>query len=245
MTTVIMARTSEFSIVMSDTREGKTDKNDPNYPYEDGIQKLYSIPRLGFITGAGDGEFLNKVKENVIKKRYIKNIIEITNIFEETANNEKTMYPSYAEEIDSSYIVYSWRGANTDGSDLFGINIISESYRDLYDGTNMRGIQENELAIIYPSDLVNKKEEINNFVERVQNLDVKALPFNRLIFEMLKLFRDISALSEESSSECEIGVLYLSKLDQLYYKQGTREDVNKLIDVAHKNKILKKFHDVD
>lgn len=229
---------------MSDTRENLYEYED--VPYKDGVQKLFSFSSkgMGYITGAGSAEFLNEVKQKAITKRHISNINEINNIFDTTAQECKRLDPNWAEDIVQSYIAYSWYGEDYSGDNMFGINLVSESYIP-YLGSNVRSINEGELKIIYPADLADKKNFTDVMQAKEQSFNVNEMPISKTIFEMLRMFREISSISTLSNSECQIGIQYLSNLSKTIHKAELSGDVKKLINIAQKNKILTKFKTVD
>lgn len=240
MTTIIMAKTDNFSIIMSDTRENYEEGSE--LPYKDGVKKLYSIESngMGFITGAGTVSLLTEAKRRIREMRNIHNINEINNVFKSTVDEFINSYPKWANDFRFSYIAYSWYGENQ-----YNINLLSESYLENSD-SYIDEIQSGKVRIIYPSDVTmeEKQQQLNQILEKQERINIADMSLTKALYELLRIFKDISAITKESSSECEIGIFFYSKITESFQKEYLTGDVNKLLSFAQKNKILNKFKEV-
>ncbi|MED4297366.1 hypothetical protein P4678_22285 [Priestia megaterium] len=245
MTTVVMAKTDNFSIIMSDTRETFYEKG-AMPPYEDGVQKLYSIEAdgMGFITGAGTASLLKEAKRRIKEIQKIYSINEVNDVFKETVDEFISSYPEFANGFSETYIAYSFYGT-MHGTEGYHIILLSESYLEGSD-SYAQELYTGKVRVFYPSDLMKeeKLQRLNQLFERHENIDVTNMALPRALYELLRIFKEVSSISDESSSECEIGIFFYSKLTGSFQKQQLTGEVNKLLSFAEKNKLLNKFKDV-
>lgn len=235
MTVIIMTRTDYYSIIISDTRENY--EADP--PYSDGIIKLRYIPNMGFIAGAGWADFLEEVKERVIKKRRIEHIDEVVEIFDSTVEKGKHDFPETEGMIVNSFIVVTWLGEGDKKTEFYSA-LLSESYYEK-NGDNSMVIDKGDIRIIYPVDLVEKDDLIHNIVEQAAGKKTTNLSVNQSLFEMLRLFEQVSKNSGMVSRDCQIGIQYHSKITDHIHTEGLFGNGERLLNLAQQNKILRKF----
>ncbi|MEM5003153.1 hypothetical protein [Priestia megaterium] len=240
MTIVLMAKTDNFSIIMSDTRENYEEGAVP--PYKDGVRKLYSIESngMGFITGAGTASLLKEIKKRIVGMKTIYNISAVNNVFKEIVDEFINSSPGWTNEFRETYIAYSFYGANG-----YNIVLLSESYLD-YSDSYIQEVPSGKVRIFYPFDLTeeDKQQQLNQLLEKHEEADVTNMSLPKALYELLRIFKDISSISNQSSSECEIGIFFYSKLTESFQKQQLTGEVNKLLLFAQKNKLLNKFNDV-
>ncbi|MEK4712256.1 hypothetical protein [Sporosarcina sp. FSL K6-5500] len=235
MTTIIITRTDQYSIIISDTREN----NEEESTYLDGVFKLRYIPNMGFITGAGWAVFLEEVKERIIKKRRIEHIDEVLEIFKSTADEGKRDVLGTEERIDNSYIAITWLGEDNNKIE-YQSGLLSESYYEK-NGDNSMLVDKGGIRIIYPVDLVEKDGLIHEIVEQTNGKITTDLSINKALFETLKLFVQIAKNSDLVSLDCQIGIQYHSKLTNEIHTEGLYGKGEQLLKLAQQNKILRKF----
>lgn len=230
MTLIILTRTDNFSIIISDTRETTGSE------YTDGFSKLRYIPSTGFITGSGWADFLEEVKKRVVKMRGFKNPGEVIEVFKKTADEGKGDIPD--ELIDNSFIIFSWVEEIARKLE-YNVGLLSESYYEK-NGSNSMMLEKGDMRVIYPVDILDK-EVFKELLEKAQGKKTNNMSINQALFESLRLFVSISDNSDLVSSDCQIGIQYYSALTKDIHHETIEGNASKLTNLAQKNKILNKF----
>lgn len=232
MTSIVATRTDSFLIIISDTRENEIDDSG----YTDGFKKLRYIPRTGFITGSGWAYFLEEVKNRVVGMRGFTDANEVVEVFNKTVIEGKQN--GYKELVDNSFVMFSWVKEVSKKYE-YNVALLSESYTEQH-GANSTMLVKGDIRIIYPVDIVNTVigEEIRAKSE-VKNTNKMSI--NQALYESLKLFEEISRSSNSVSSDCHIGIQYYSALTKSIHHETLAGQVNKLLNLAEKNKIITKF----
>lgn len=232
MTSIVATRTDNFSIIISDMRENKIDESG----YSDGFPKLRYIPRTGFITGSGWAPFLEEVKDRVVGMKGFTNPYEVVKVFKKTADEGKQ--DGYDDWINNSFIVFSWVEEVSNKFE-YKVALLSESYYER-NGANSMMLDKGDIRIIYPVDIVGKEicEEIRR---KASEKKTNKMSINKALYEMLSLFHQISLNSDMVSNECQIGIQYFSPSTQENHHEILFGQADKLLNLARKNKIIKKF----
>ncbi|MET3508552.1 hypothetical protein [Halalkalibacter oceani] len=217
---------SGFSIILSDTREIYS-----NGEYVDGISKNIELPYHGWVSGAGQGDFLEKFKEELANAETIggsEGKKDISNLYLDVLVDFKRSGICTFEELDKSVIVLStlWKEKDIVNY-IFEINLLSFNHF----GKNLISIDEGEIYIVYPSDFIENKNLVETITDKY-TLNIGLLNFNDVLEKMLIIFKDISLKSEQVSKTCEMGLLFLN--EDGFYKCKISGDIDDLInDIKH------------
>jgi hypothetical protein len=223
MSVVIGYVTDSFSVIITDTRI--TYGKNAEYGWDDNYEKLVSIPNMGWATGVGVFDVIDKFNKNLAKTKIgtIKNIEEL---YLKTLEKEKREQECLKDHIDSTVITCSWVDINT-----LRVGLLNKEFF----GENLVELIQNQITILYPFDYLEDERKVADIQKRYC-LNNKYSNFEKLLEHLLLIFADISANSFGVSNICDIGIQLFLK--NSIYKLNLKEDVRPLIQASKDGTIM-------
>ncbi len=231
MSVVIGYVSDYFSIVMTDTRITHGIKAEMGW--NDHHEKLVSLPNMGWATGVGVYDFIDKFNKYLIDKK-VTTVKMIEELFAKTLETEKLKNEYLKDQFDSTVITCSWVG-NEENRNKFCVGLLNKEHF----GNRLVELKNNHITILYPFDFLEDQSRVENFEERFNVYTSYDGDFGTLLHHLLQIFSEISSNSFGVSTICDIGIhVYL---DNDLYKFNLREDVHPLIMAANDGTILNKL----
>jgi hypothetical protein len=133
-----------FSIVMTDTRI--TYGINAEMGWDDNVEKLVSIPNMGWATGVGVFNFIHNFNRKLAKlKNTTARIIE--ELFEKKIEYEKNKYKYLKAQFDSTIITCSWIVKEENKSKV-RVGLLNKEHF----GNRLMELGNNHITILYPYD---------------------------------------------------------------------------------------------
>lgn len=231
MSVVIGYVSDYFSIVMTDTRI--TYGKNAEMGWDDNVEKLVSIPNMGWATGVGVFDFINNFNRKLAKLKNTTTII-IEELFEKTLEHEKNNNEYLKAQFDSTVITCSWVGKEENKS-KFRVGFLNKEHF----GNRLMELGNNHITILYPYDYLADLRKVDNIEKRFNMYTEFDGNLGKLLQHLLQIFAEISANSFGVSRICDIGIQVY--LDNDLYKFHLKEDVRPLIKAAKDGTLLNKL----
>lgn len=232
MMSVVIGYVSDyFSIVMTDTRI--TYGKDAEMGWDDNYEKLVSIPNMGWATGVGVFDFIDKFNRKLGKMEQT-TIPIMEKLFEKTLEQEKHNHEFLKDFIDSTVITCSWVGMQEDKS-KFRVGLFNKEHF----GHRLVELGTHHITILYPYDYLEELSKVEDIEKRFSMYTEFDGNFASLLQHLLQIFAEISANSSGVSTICDIGIQV--NLDNDFYKFQLKEDVRPLIKAAKDGTILNRL----
>ncbi|WHX98605.1 hypothetical protein [Neobacillus sp. DY30] len=231
MSVVIGYVSDYFSIIMTDTRI--TYGKDAEMGWDDNYEKLVSLPNMGWATGVGVYDFINKFNRKLGTMKHT-TVPIMEELFEETLEQEKQQHEYLKEHFDSTVITCSWVGMQEDKK-MFRVGMLNKECF----GNRLVEIVNHHITILYPYDYLDDLSKVENIENRFSMYTEYNGDFMSLLEQLLQIFAEISANSFGVSKICNIGIQV--NLDNDFYKIHLKEDIRPLIKAAKDGSILNKF----
>ncbi|WP_339271711.1 hypothetical protein NYE54_09205 [Paenibacillus sp. FSL K6-1330] len=205
MTAIIGFTTGLFSIILTDNRINWGMEQE--YGYEDGQEKLFNIPEMGWAGGAGLSLFINDFKKSLAEEK-VSEVQNIIDIFKNSVDYSKNEAPEYSEVIDESVAIASWIGA-TEAMDkiLFRVGVLSKKHF----GNQMGLLNENEIFVVYPPEYLRSIEKVRELEERYKLKIEHDFDLSEILIRMLHIFNEISQNSKFVSTTCDVGLQFMAE----------------------------------
>lgn len=227
MTAVLSYVNKYFSIILSDNRVSYGLNQEGGY--EDGHIKLINLRNMGWASGAGFADYLEKFKKALAINK-IRSVGDIETIFKDVLESFKKEKPVWQKEIDSSVAVASWIGSSNGLNMFFRIGILSNEHF----GIGIKVLNNGSLNILYPGDYLTDTSKVDS-IETKYSLEIGEKDFQFVLEHMLNIFKEISITSNQVSSTCDIGVHKIAE-DEIY-KLKISGEVDELIKALERGSI--------
>ncbi|KYD07648.1 hypothetical protein [Saccharococcus caldoxylosilyticus] len=230
--TVVLAYTNRYmSVIMSDDRINYGRHQE--FGYIDGTTKLIELPNMGWISGAGLSDYLDKLKDSLANLEPT-NTDEIKEVYKKVIEKCKDEDPDLAEDIDESVAVVSWISSDTKEI-FFRVGVLSAKHF----GEKLMILQNGHIFIAYPGDYLDNPIKAET-LEKKYNLHIgEELDFYSILKNMFEIFKEIALDSKYVSNNCDVGIQVLQQ-DGIY-KLKISGDIFDLLNKVNNNKLDKEF----
>lgn len=228
MSVVIGYVTDQFSVIMTDTRI--TYGKNGEYGWDDNYEKLASIPDMGWATGVGVCDFIERFKGGLSKSKN-RTVGKIEELYAQTLEKEKQKHESLTEHIDSTVITCSWAGLEGNRMKLRVGFLNNEHF-----GHNLVELGQNQITILYPFDYLQDYRKIEDIEKRKRLHHRDEGSFERLLEHLLSIFAEISANSFGVSRICDIGIHMCSDND--VNKLKLKGEISPLMEAAREGTLM-------
>jgi len=220
-----------MSVIMSDDRINYGRYQE--FGYLDGTTKLIELPNMGWASGAGLSDYLDKLKNSLVNLEPT-NSDEIKKVYKKVIEKCKAEDPDSADDIDESVAVVSW--ISSDSKEIFfRVGIFSAKHF----GEKLMILQNGHIFIAYPGDYLDDPIKTET-LERKYNLQIgEELDFYSILKNMFEIFKEIVLDSNYVSNNCDVGIQVLQQ-DGIY-KLKISGDIFDLLDKVSNNKLDTEF----
>jgi hypothetical protein len=235
MSVVIGYVSDQFSILMTDTRI--TYGKNAEFGWDDNYEKLVSIPRMGWVTGVGVSDFIERFNEKLSKVAF-GTVRKLEEMYVNTLEKEKQISECPIDHIDSTVITCSWL-EYVDNRKRCKVGLLCNEHF----GKNLKELVHHRINILYPFDYLdnlNKVEDIERKYCHIANFDGN---LEKLVGHLLLIFAEISSNSFSVSSICDIGI-HIFK-NNIVMKLKIKEEIRPLIKAAQNGTLMNMLSEVD
>lgn len=221
MSIVIAFKSSEFSILITDTRLCKIDASD-QLMCDDSAIKMRYIDKCGFLAGVGLGELIYGMHNHLVSNTEI-SIIRPTlrrafiETYKELFNTAKS--DEVKQWLDRTGICVTWI-EDEPQLRVFNKNITQDFFVD---------VKENKPLILFPDDLTEEYKNSVNMSIQSMEVDIKSV-----LNVLLNTFKEISSRSDYVSNIGCVGIIFSKIVEPIFYK----DDVDQLITYLQDNIVL-------
>nr|WP_263326362.1 hypothetical protein [Neobacillus sp. Marseille-Q6967] len=231
MSVVIGYVNDQFSILMTDTRISYGMYAE--FGWEDHYEKLVSIPSMGWATGVGVYEFIERFLEKLEKSGICTNR-KIENLYVHTLEKEKHKNECIQNHIDSTVITCSWISVE-ENSKKFKVGLLSKEHF----GHSLVELAKDRINILYPFDYIQDYQRVEKLEKRYSLKNSYNGKLDMILEKLLKIFSEIAENSTGVSQTCHIGI-HLFR-DHTVCKLNLREDIRSLLKASKNGTIVNRF----
>lgn len=214
-------------MIATDTRISYGRSMGQTKEFNDDNEKLQSLNDMGWIAGAGAYSFIQIMQEKLRNSKITLNE-QIKQLFIESYSEIEKLNIYDKKTLDVTGIVASWIAFDPNVSilPLFRVGIFSK--KTISEEMAAPMLEKNIIHLFYPYEYLVDKSIIDEFGKKYPPNYIFDGDYNRFIYQISCIFKEIASNSKSVSSTCDIGIMNID--NNGINKIQVKEDVNHLID---------------